>query len=62
MKSTKKKFKTMRDMHSFLDNIKKRNEDAIKRHDGEIKKYQDFLKKENLLAESSTSYKRRSMR
>lgn len=62
MKQTKKKFRTMRDMHSFLDSIKKRNEEAIKRHDGEIKKYQDFLKKENLLAESTTSYKRRGLK
>ena len=61
MKSTKKKFKSTREMLSFLDSIKKRNEKAIKRHDTEIKKYEDLLKKtESVVAEPVKRYKRKS--
>lgn len=60
MKSTKKKFKNIREMKSFLAGIKKRNDEAIKRLDSDIEKYENLLRKNaSLAAEPPGTYRRR---
>ncbi len=60
MKQGKKKFKNIKEMMTFLDSLRKRNESAIKYHDVEIKKYEDLLNKtENMVTEPIKQYRRR---
>jgi hypothetical protein len=60
MKQSKKKFKSPSEMKSFLAGIKKRNEEAIKKLDHEIKKYEILLQKsESMIAEPKAHYKRK---
>lgn len=59
MKNSKRKLKSVKEMLSFLDGIKKRNEIAIKHHDVEIKKYEVLIRKAELVvAEPSLRYKK----
>jgi hypothetical protein len=59
MKRAKRKFKSVKEMLSFLNGIKKRNETAIRHHEVEIKKYEALIKKaEAVAAEPPLRYKK----
>jgi hypothetical protein len=61
MRQEKMKFKNTKEMLSFLDGLKKRNENAIKHHDLEIKKYKNSLRKiQEIVAEPSIPYKKKT--
>jgi len=59
MKRLKKKFKSVKEMLSFLDGIKKRHETATRHHEVEIKKYEALIRKaESVAAEPPRRYKK----
>ncbi len=60
MNKTKRKFKSIQEMRSFLKELNNHSLRAIKHHDSEIKKYEEILKKvESVVMEPVKKYKRK---